>query len=154
MWIWINIYYAYAGLWWRKRRFLMNVIYKIQMCSLKCICQLSLVTQCVWLFATPWTAAHQASLSITSLGAYWNSCPLSRWWHPTISFSVIHFTSCLYNIRDFSSESALHNRWPKYVGMNNIYCTFAALSWRNRRMLMNLMYKIQMYSFISTCGYE
>ena len=31
----------------------------------------------VSLFATPWTAAHQASLSITNSGAYSNSCPLS-----------------------------------------------------------------------------
>ena len=29
-------------------------------------------------FATPWTAAHQASLSITNPGAYSNSCP-SGW---------------------------------------------------------------------------
>ena len=28
-------------------------------------------------------------------GAYSNSCPLSRWCHPTISFSVIPFSSCL-----------------------------------------------------------
>ena len=27
-------------------------------------------------------------------GAYWNSCPLSRWCHPTISSSVVPF-SCL-----------------------------------------------------------
>ena len=27
-------------------------------------------------------------------GVYPNSCPLSWWWHPTISFSVIHFSSC------------------------------------------------------------
>ena len=26
---------------------------------------------------------------------YSNSCPLSRWWHPTISFSIIPFSSCL-----------------------------------------------------------
>ena len=39
----------------------------------------------VWFFATPWTAAHLASLS-------WgcsNSCPLSRLCHPAISSSVI-----------------------------------------------------------------
>ena len=29
----------------------------------------------VWLFVTPWTAAHQASLSITKLRACSNSCP-------------------------------------------------------------------------------
>ena len=28
-------------------------------------------------------------------GAYSNSCPLCRWCHPTISFSVIPFSSCL-----------------------------------------------------------
>ena len=32
----------------------------------------------VWLFETPWTAACQASLSITP-GVYPNPCPLSRW---------------------------------------------------------------------------
>ena len=43
----------------------------------------------VWLFVTPWTAAHQASLSITNS----NSCPLSRWCHLTISSSVIFLFS-------------------------------------------------------------
>ena len=38
----------------------------------------------VWLFATPWTAAHQASLSITTPRVYSNSCPLSQWCHPVI----------------------------------------------------------------------
>ena len=28
-------------------------------------------------------------------GAYSNSCPLSQWCHPTISSSVVHFSSCL-----------------------------------------------------------
>ena len=49
----------------------------------------------VWLFATPWTAACQASLSITTPRAYSNSCPSSRWCLPTISTSVIPFSSCL-----------------------------------------------------------
>ena len=48
----------------------------------------------VWLFATPWTAACQASLSTTP-GACSNSCPLSQWCHPTVSSSVIPFSSCL-----------------------------------------------------------
>ena len=47
---------------------------------------------CVWLFAIPWTAAHQASLSIINPQ---NSCPSSRWCHLTISSSVIPFSSCL-----------------------------------------------------------
>ena len=48
--------------------------------------------------ATPWTAARQASLSITNC---WrsitnpNPCPLSRWCHPAISSSVIPFVDAL-----------------------------------------------------------
>ena len=49
----------------------------------------------VWLFATPRTAACQASLSITSSQSLLNSCPLSRWCHPTITSSVVPFSSCL-----------------------------------------------------------
>ena len=50
-------------------------------------------------------------------GAYSNSCPLSRWCHPTISSSVIPFSSCPRSFPasgSFSNESALHIRWPKY----------------------------------------
>ena len=44
---------------------------------------------------TPWTAAHQASLSITNSRSHDpNSCPLSQWCHPTISSSVVPFSSC------------------------------------------------------------
>ena len=49
----------------------------------------------VQLFVTPWTAACQASLSITNSQSLPNSCPLSQWCHPTISSSVIPFSSCL-----------------------------------------------------------
>ena len=52
---------------------------------------------CVRLCATPWTAACQASLSPTPR-AYVNSCPLRRWCHPTISPSVIPFSSHLQSV--------------------------------------------------------
>ena len=47
---------------------------------------------------------------------YWNSCPLSQWCHPTISSSVIPFSSHFqaFPARSFSNESVLHIRWPKY----------------------------------------
>ena len=48
---------------------------------------------------------------------YPNSCPLSQWCHPTISSSVIPFSSCPQSFPasgSFSNESALHIRWPKY----------------------------------------
>ena len=46
------------------------------------------------LFATPWIAAHQASLSNTNSQIYSNSYPSSRWCHPAISSSVVPFSSC------------------------------------------------------------
>ena len=48
----------------------------------------------VWVFATPWVASRQAFLFINS-GACSNSRPSSRWCHPTISSSVVPFSSCL-----------------------------------------------------------
>ena len=50
-------------------------------------------------------------------GACSNSCPLSRWGHPTISFSLILFFSSLQSFPasgSFSSESVLRIRWPNY----------------------------------------
>ena len=49
----------------------------------------------VQLFATPWTAAHQAPCPSPTPGVHPNSCPLSRWCHLAISSSVIPFSSCL-----------------------------------------------------------
>ena len=46
-----------------------------------------------------------------------DSCPLSLWCHPAISFSVFPISSCPPippSIRVFSNESTLHMRWPKY----------------------------------------
>ena len=48
----------------------------------------------VRLFASPWTAAHQASLSFTISRACSDSCPLSQWCPPTISSSAAPFSSC------------------------------------------------------------
>ena len=48
----------------------------------------------VHLFVTPWTAACQASLSFTSSQSSPNPCPLSWWCHPTISSSIVPFSSC------------------------------------------------------------
>ena len=48
----------------------------------------------VWLFATPWIAARQASLPIANSRVHPNPFPLSRWGHPTISSSVTPFSFC------------------------------------------------------------
>ena len=71
----------------------------------------------VWLFVTPWTAACQASLSIT------NSQSLLRLMfielvmppnHLTLCHPLLLLPSVFPSIRVFSSESALRMRWPKY----------------------------------------
>ena len=48
----------------------------------------------IWLFATPWITARQASLFITSPRVHSDSRPSSPWCHPAIASSVVHFSSC------------------------------------------------------------
>ena len=48
---------------------------------------------CVWLFATPWTAARRLPCPSPTPGVHPNPCPLRQWCHPTISSSVVPFSS-------------------------------------------------------------
>ena len=48
----------------------------------------------VRLFATPWIAARQVSLSITNSRSLLKLMSTSRWCHPAISSSVFPFSSC------------------------------------------------------------
>ena len=81
--------------------------------------QFSLVQSlsCVRLFATPWTAARQASLSIANS---WSLLKLMSVGSVIPSNHLIHCHPLLFppsifaSIRVFSNESALHIRWPKY----------------------------------------
>ena len=85
----------------------------------KCTFQFSSVQSlsCVWLFETPWTAARQASLSIT------NSQSLLKLMSIESVMPSSHLILChpfllppliFPSIRVFSNESALCMRWPKY----------------------------------------
>ena len=58
------------------------------------ILQIRWVASHVQLFATPWIAARQASLSITNSQIHWDSRPSSQWCHPAISSSGVPFSSC------------------------------------------------------------
>ena len=51
--------------------------------------------RCVWLFATPWTAAHQASLSIANPFSLLKLMSIELVMLSTISYSVVPFSSCL-----------------------------------------------------------
>ena len=72
---------------------------------------------CVRLFATPWIAACQASLSITNswsllkLRSIKSVMPSN---HLILCCPLLLLTSIFPSIRVFSNESVLHIRWPKY----------------------------------------
>ena len=71
----------------------------------------------VRLFMTPWTAAHQASLSITSSWSLLKLMSIKLVMssnHLILSFPLLPLPSIFPSIRVFSSGSALHIRWPKY----------------------------------------
>ena len=71
----------------------------------------------VWLFATPWTPARQASLSFTishSLLKPMSSQSVIPSSHLILCRPLLLLPSIVPSIRVFSSESALHIRWPKY----------------------------------------
>ena len=69
---------------------------------------------CVRLFVTTWTAGRQTPCSSPFSRVSSNSCPLSRWCHPTISSSVTLFSSCCQSFPASGSFPMNHIRWPKY----------------------------------------
>ena len=84
----------------------------------------------IWLFGTPWTAAHQALLSFTISWSLLKLMPtelvtLSN--HLIFCRPLLFISSVFPSIRVFSSESALHIRWPKYwafslsISSSNVY---------------------------------
>ena len=71
----------------------------------------------VRLFVTPWTAARQASLSITnsqSLPKLKSIESVMTSNHVILCRPLFLLPSIFLSIRVFSNESALHIRWPKY----------------------------------------
>ena len=90
--------------------------------SLKCV-QFSSVylLSSVWLFATPWIAARQASLSIINsrsslrLTSIESVMPSS---HLILCRPLLLLPPIPPSIRLFSSESTLHMRWPKYWSLS------------------------------------
>ena len=71
----------------------------------------------VQLFATPWTAAEQASLSITTPWRLLKLMPIQSVMpsnHLILCHCILLLPSVFPSIRVFSNESALRIRWPKY----------------------------------------
>ena len=116
------------------------IFYKLKVCgnpaSSKSICTIfptTLFTAClsitfwlhlfvqslshVWLFVTPWTAAHQASLSLTisqSLPKFMSIELLMPFSHLLLCHRLLLQPSIFPSTGVFSNELAVHIRWPKY----------------------------------------
>ena len=72
---------------------------------------------CVRLFATPWTAAHKFSLSITNSQRLFKLMSIESVMpsnHLILCHPLLLLPSIFPSIRVFSNESVLHLRWPKY----------------------------------------
>ena len=71
----------------------------------------------VWLFATPWIAARQASLSITNSRSSLELMPIKSVMpssHLILCHPLFLLPPIPPSIRVFSNESTLRMRWPKY----------------------------------------
>ena len=75
---------------------------------------------CVRLFGTPWTAACQASLTITNSRSLLKGMSI-EWVMPSnhvILCRPLLLRSIFPSIRVFSNESLIHIRWPKYWSLS------------------------------------
>ena len=104
-----------------------NIYFSIQFSSVQLL-------SLVWLLATPWNAARQASLSITNS---WSSPRLtsieSESVMPSNRLLLCHplllLPSIFPSIRVFSNESALCIGWPKYWKSETGACHFGGFVW-------------------------
>ena len=70
----------------------------------------------VWLFVTPWTTAHQASLSITNSWSLLKLMSIELVMpsdYPILCHPLLLLPSIFPSIRVFCNESGHHIRWPK-----------------------------------------
>ena len=89
----------------------------------------------VWLFATPWTAACQASLSLHHLLKFpkFMSMALVMPSSHLIWCPLLLLPSIFLSIRDFSNELVVCTRWPKYwissfnISLSNEYLGLISL---------------------------
>ena len=68
-----------------------NLVYKWSWLAFVVVVQ---SLSCVWLLGTPWMYTRLPCPSPPPRACS-NSCPLSKWYHPTILSSVVPFSSCL-----------------------------------------------------------
>ena len=87
---------------------------------------------CVQFFAGPWTAARQASLSFTisqSLRKLMSIESVMPSNHLILCNAFLLLPLVLPSVRDFSNESVLHIRWPKYWSFSIPYFQYSILQY-------------------------
>ena len=118
-WLWVTIWDIWSqGMRKLKRKVMMmqTVKYNYILAAFKLSVQFgcSVMSNSLW----PHGLQHaRPSCPSPTPRVYSNSCPLSWWCHPTISSSVIPFSSHRQSfpaIRVFSNESVLRIMWPEY----------------------------------------
>ena len=75
----------------------------------------------VWHFVTPWTTAHQPSLSITNPWSLPKPMSIELMMpsnHLILCWPLLLLPSIFSNIRVVSNESGFHIRWPKYWSLS------------------------------------
>ena len=90
----------------------MNLVYCVQFSSVRSL-------SCVRFFVTPWTAACRPPCPSPTSRAHSSSCPLSQCCHPTISSSVVPFSSYLHSF--LTSESFHFFFFLNLSQINDIY---------------------------------
>ena len=91
----------------------MNLNFSSACCLLSSVQSLS----CIRLFATPWTVACRASLSITNSLSFLKVMPIKSVMpsnHLILCHPLLLLPSIFPSIKVFSNESGLRIRWPKH----------------------------------------
>ena len=115
----------------------------------------------VQLFATPWTAAHQASQSITNSWnllkfKYIESVMPSN--HLILCCPLLFLPSIFPSIRFFSNQSVFHIRWPKYwsfsfsITPSNEYSGLISfgIDWQSKELSTVFPHTVQKHQFFNT----
>ena len=97
----------------------------------------------VQLFETPWTGAHETSLSITNSWSLHKLMSIESVMpsnHLIFCHPILLLPSIIPSIRVFSNESLLHIRWPKYWSLSFRYWIYFPVLYSGFLLIMHFIY--------------